>query len=303
LSVSAHLARRVAAIRENRSDGATQLLRESIDVLRASLAEGVVLPVAAALCSAQPSMASVWSAALSAVAASEGDLERFARFVARVERADAALARFAGSAFPDVTAQGRQHPWKVVTLSASRAVRTCLDVLRLQAPVHVSCTESRPALEGRRLAESLSAAGFTVACFTDAAIAPALDDADALLLGADAVGPRHFINKAGSRMLAAAAGAAGTPVYVCATRDKFAMPSLWYSLRMREGTAGEVWDDAPPGVVVRNPYFEETSLSLVTGIVSDMGVLTAEMASDVCHSLDDAALRKALSLVRGLMTP
>jgi translation initiation factor 2B subunit (eIF-2B alpha/beta/delta family) len=248
-------------------------------------------------------MASLWNAALSAVTASEGDHERFARFVARLQRADAALTRFAGSAFPEETARGGQQTWKIVTLSASRAVRTCLEVLRQRGPVHVFCTESRPALEGRRLAESLSAAGFTVTCFADAAIAPALDGADALLLGADAVGPRHFINKAGSRMLAAAAGAVGTPVYVCATRDKFAMASLWSSLRLREGTPGEVWDDPPPGVVVRNPYFEETQISLVTGIVSDMGVLTAEMASDVCDSLDDAALRKALSLVRGLMTP
>src|SRR5436190_1738139 len=79
----------------------------------------------------------------------------------------------------------------------------------------------RPALEGRRLASRLAAAGIAVTYFSDAAISQALGGADAVVFGADAVAPEWFLNKSGTRMLAAAAGQQGLPVHVIATRDKF----------------------------------------------------------------------------------
>src|SRR6185503_878188 len=98
----------------------------------------------------------------------------------------------------------------------------------------VSCSESRPALEGRRLASELVAAGIPVTYFSDAAIATALGPpdfaaahargggADVVLVGADAIAATWFLNKTGTRMLAAAATQQGVPVYVVASRDKFA---------------------------------------------------------------------------------
>jgi translation initiation factor 2B subunit (eIF-2B alpha/beta/delta family) len=182
----------------------------------------------------------------------------------------------------------------IVTLSASGSVTRLLEALRSRGPLRVSCSEGRPALEGRRLAERLAALGVEVTFLTDAALAAALDGANAVLVGADAVGPRHFVNKTGTRMLLSAAGVAGVPVYVAATRDKFVMPALWPRLTIRHEPPAEVWDAPPAGVLVRNPYFETVPLDLTTGVISDVGVLGSDMVREVCASLEDPLLLAAL---------
>jgi translation initiation factor 2B subunit (eIF-2B alpha/beta/delta family) len=151
--------------------------------------------------------------------------------------------------------------------------------------LRVSCSESRPALEGRTLAARLVSAGAAVTCFSDAALGHALGAADAVVVGADAVAPEWFLNKSGTRMLAAAAAQQGVPVYVLASRDKFVTHAIASRLVIREGEAAEIWEGPPPGVVVRNPYFEPTPLDLVTSVISDVGVLGAGMVPDVCEAV------------------
>jgi translation initiation factor 2B subunit (eIF-2B alpha/beta/delta family) len=276
--------RRIAADRES---GASELLDEVIAVLRDALSAGVAIgPVARAVCRAQPSMAPVWNAALAAVAAPE----RFERFARRAARGPAAMTRFAAECF---AADDPGTPLHIVTLSFSRSVAIVLESLARTRPLRVACSESRPALEGRRLAARLAAEGTAITCFSDAAIAHALAAADAVLVGADAVSPEWFLNKSGTRMLAAAAGQQGVPVYVAATRDKFVTQEIAARLLITEGASTEIWDAPPPGVTVRNPYFEQTPLDLVTSVISDIGILGAGTVPDVCaESHDASALRE-----------
>ena len=208
-------------------------------------------------------------------------------------RSGDALARFARECFSVDDAS----PLRVVTISLSRSVITVIDAIRQARTVRVSCSESRPALEGRRLASRLAALGVPVTCFSDAAIGHALAAADAVLLGADAVGPEWFLNKSGTRMLAAAAARQGVPVYLVATRDKFVGHAVGARLAIREGSAGEVWESPPAGVEVRNPYFESTPLDLVTSVISDAGLLGAGMVPDVCNAIQDAVMLDALDEV------
>src|SRR6185436_16276155 len=93
-----------------------------------------------------------------------------------------------------------------------------------------------------------------------------------------------FLNKSGTRMLAATANQQGTPLYVVASRDKFVNHAVAASLRLREGQAAEIWDGSPAGVTVRNPYFEPTPLDLVTAVISDAGVLGAAVVPEVCEA-------------------
>jgi translation initiation factor 2B subunit (eIF-2B alpha/beta/delta family) len=172
---------------------------------------------------------------------------------------------------------------QVVTLSYSSSVLAVLSALQKTRPIAVSASESRPALEGRRLAIELATGGVPVTIFSDSAIAHALDSADVVMVGADAVAPAWFLNKSGTRMLAAAAAQCGVPVYVIATRDKFVGRQIADGLVIRSGGASEIWDDAPPAVEVRNPYFELTSLDLVTAVISDVGILGTGMVPDVCE--------------------
>lgn len=288
--LSAALAQRVERLAADRESGASDILQEAIALVREARISGVpALTIAAAICRAQPSLASIWNAALEAVA-SEQDPDRFEQFARRVARASDALARFARDC---LTVDG-SGPLRLVTISCSRTVRVVIDAIRQQRPIRVSCSESRPALEGRRLAAQLASAGVPVTCFGDAAIGHALAAADAVILGADAVGPEWFLNKSGTRMLAAAAAQQGVPVYVAATRDKFVGHAVGARLVIREGTAAEVWDGPPTGVGVRNPYFESTPLDLVTGIISDVGVLGAGMVPEVCNAAHDPSTLRAL---------
>ena len=96
-----------------------------------------------------------------------------------------------------------------------------------------------------------------------------------------------------------AAGAAGVPAYVTATRDKFVIPALWSRLTIRDESPDEVWDAPPDGVHVRNRYFETVPLDLTTGVISDVGVLGSDMVREVCASLEEPLLLAALDELCG----
>jgi translation initiation factor 2B subunit (eIF-2B alpha/beta/delta family) len=278
--VSADLSAWVNRIGADRERGASELLAEVIALLRETLRRGVpIRPVADALLEAQPSMASIWTAAAHAVQA-DGDAERFERFSQQVTNAPRVIARHAANVLlPD----GPQA-LRVVTISFSRSVLVVLDELRKRSTLHVACAEGRPALEGRRLAAALADRNLAVTCYADAALADALELADLVLVGADAMTPEWFLNKSGTRMLAAAAGQAGIPLYVVASRDKFVPAAVAARLQIREGAADEVWGDPPAGVTVRNPYFETTPLDLVSAVISDLGVLGAALVPGACEA-------------------
>jgi translation initiation factor 2B subunit (eIF-2B alpha/beta/delta family) len=231
-------------------------------------------------------MAPIWNAALAACAP-DGAV-RLEHFVRRVERAPAAIARFAMDCFASFS----HSPLRIVTLSCSGSVLHALGAL---ASIHVSCSESRPALEGRRLAETLVARGVPVTYYGDAAIGDALADAHAVVIGADAIGPEWFLNKSGTRMLAASASHQGIPVYVVASRDKFVSAAVAERLDVREEAPSEIWAAAPQHVTVRNPYFERIPIELVTTAITDLGLLGAAMIPDVCASIHDRATVELLA--------
>lgn len=269
---------RLAALAANRTAGAAELLAEALAILFAARVAPVDMrDVARGICEAQPTMAPLWNAAAAALS---DDPERLNQFARRVRRAPAALARYAAAHFRD---DDPQRPLHVVTLSYSSSVVVVLDAIRAARPLHITCSESRPALEGRRLAARFAATGTAVTYFCDAAIGHSLQGADAVIVGADAIASFWFLNKSGTRMLAAAATQQGVPLYVAATRDKFAGPELAARLAVRNGDPGEVWAEPPAGVDVRNPYFEATPLDLVSAVISDIGVLGAGMIPDVCE--------------------
>jgi translation initiation factor 2B subunit (eIF-2B alpha/beta/delta family) len=285
--VTPELERRIAALAADRHSGASTILVEVMALLRQTLSsDQPLMPVARALCRAQPSMAPVWNAALAACAA-DGSA-RLAQFVQRVDRAPKAIARFAMECFRDAPRLN------VVTVSNSGSVMHALTAISHVSSLRVACSESRPALEGRRLAAQLAALEIPVTCYADAAIGHALDDGDAVIVGADAIAPEWFLNKVGTRMLAAAAAHRGLPVYVVASRDKFVSASLEERLVVREEAASEIWSEPPAGVTVRNSFFERTPLDLVTTVISDIGLLGAGMIPDVCAAQHDEAMLQAL---------
>lgn len=277
---------RVARLAADRTSGASELLVEVGSVLTEGLLEGLDLrPIARDLVRGQPSIAPVWNLVGQALA-SVDDPSAFAHYLAQLDRAPQILARHAaGMLLLDAGVNALQ----IVTISFSGTVLLTLRGLGADR-LRVSCAEGQPALEGRRMAQRLAAEGIAVTHYADAALAQALDGADAVVVGADAVSPDWFLNKSGTRMLAAAAAQQGVPCYVCATRDKFVSRAIANRLRIRDESPAEIWPAPPPGITVQNRYFEATPLDLVSAVISDIGVLGAPLVPDACHSPHEALL-------------
>jgi translation initiation factor 2B subunit (eIF-2B alpha/beta/delta family) len=275
----------VERLRADSTSGASELVASAIDVLRkaAGLDAGGLADVARAVGEAQPSMACIWHAALAALRdiREPGALVDFER---RWRRGSAAMVRTA----VDELAPGQGRSIHVVTCSFSGSVLACLRAIGRRAVLSVSCAEGRPALEGRRLAAALANERIAAEVLTDAGVGDALwrgpGRADAVLVGADAVSPEWVVNKCGSGMLAAAAARVGVPVYVAATRDKFVDARVAGLLRIVDHDPSAVWDGPPPGVAVRNVYFERMPIDLVSGIITDAGTLSGEMIDEACRA-------------------
>lgn len=135
--------------------------------------------------------------------------------------------------------------------------------------------ESRPNLEGRTLARELSEDQIPVRLVVDALAAAAVEGADRVIVGADALISKAIVNKVGTKLLALAAREAKVPVTVLAESTKAWVKRLDPALGLltsRPREPKEVWENAPYGIEVVNLYFEPVPLELVTEIVDEDGV-------------------------------
>jgi translation initiation factor 2B subunit (eIF-2B alpha/beta/delta family)/8-oxo-dGTP pyrophosphatase MutT (NUDIX family) len=240
------------------------------------------------LLDARPSMAAVVNRVNRAMAeAAEGDerapaktpeaVERAAR--EGIERAYRADEQAAANAADEIRGK------RVLTLSRSGTV---LDALPAAASVFVA--ESRPACEGVGVAEAIAEEtdDADVTLHTDAAIASVLatEDVDAVVVGADAVLPDgRVVNKTGTRGTALAAARESVDFYAVAAIDKVRTDD---GVHLESGSAEAVYDgEADVGVL--NPTFDVTPADLVSGVVTERGVLSGEGISDVAEELRELA--------------
>ena len=162
---------------------------------------------------------------------------------------------------------------RILTFSYSSSVlAVLLEAHARQRLSAVFCTESRPMLEGQRLARELARAGIAVELGVDAAIATFAERADMALVGADSVTAQGVINKLGTTSLALASRHADTPCYVVADRHKWFPAGAAAPVFSQLKPEVEVWSNPPTGVTIRNAYFECTPMTLFSGIVGEDGV-------------------------------
>lgn len=163
--------------------------------------------------------------------------------------------------------------------TAAGIIRTAFEQGRLK---EVLATETRPWLQGMRLTTwELAHDGIPVSLIVDSAAAAcmAAGEVDAVIVGADRITRRGDVaNKIGTYALALAASAHGLPFIVAA-------PATTVDPRLAEGSeipieerdGSELWraaglEQAPPGVVTRNPAFDVTPARLITAVVTEHGV-------------------------------
>lgn len=146
--------------------------------------------------------------------------------------------------------------------------------------------ETRPLLQGARLtAFELQEAGMDVTLICDNMSGTVMQKGlvDAVFVGCDRVAANgDTANKIGTSVVAAVAKHYGVPFYVCAPTSTIDMSLAEGSeIPIEERTPEEItemWYEqrmAPKGVKVYNPCFDVTSHELITGIVTEYGIMRA----------------------------
>ena len=168
---------------------------------------------------------------------------------------------------------------------ATAGYGTALGVIRSSKNKRISviANETRPYLQGARLtAYEMVQEGIPVTLITDSMAGHLMSrgEVDVIVVGADRIAANGDVaNKIGTYALAVLAKRHGIPFYVAAPLSTFD-PSIPDGSRIpiEERGADEVtgyretrW--APLGVSVRNPAFDVTPAELITGIITEKGVV------------------------------
>ena len=148
---------------------------------------------------------------------------------------------------------------------------TVLNVLRLwkkkNAGLNVIISESRPAFEGRLMAEELLKSGLKVKMITDSMTAMFVKSVDAVIIGADAVlRNQNIVNKSGSLSLALICKHYRKPIYVLTAKSKFLNTNNY---KLISEDPDKVWKFRHPKLKTVNIPFEEIDKKLITGIISE----------------------------------
>ena len=145
----------------------------------------------------------------------------------------------------------------------------------LSKDFHVIVAISDPAKEGKIAAKHIAGRGIPVTLVPDAAIGYAVEKADIALVGADSVSEEFFLNKVGTLPMALAAKHFHVPFYVCARLAKFTPARMLPKSRRYIGP-GELDPPESDLITASAPLFEMVPNSLVTGIVTESGIVTPE---------------------------
>lgn len=259
--------REVEAIARDDVSGATDLTLRAADLLLWALANGHGERAARRLLHAKPMMASLLNLAVLAL---QDDAEEAAAkiwaFRDGLARAPVQAARAAVAYLAD-KGEGMRS---VLTVSASRAVEETILALAEAGKVSsVVVAESRPRLEGEAMARRLLGRVPSVAVTHDAALPGLCSPESLVLLGADAVLPEAFVNKAGSLALCLAAREVQATRLVVTTSHKVLSRGATPFFRLP--TAPEVHNPAPDSPGFLDIQFDQVPRRLVQAVVTEDG--------------------------------
>ncbi len=170
------------------------------------------------------------------------------------------------------------------------ALAPIYELHRRGMPVEVFADETRPLLQGSRLtAWELSRGGIPVTIITDSMAGSVLRDGkvDAVIVGADRITACGDVaNKIGTYPLAVLAQYHGIPFFVAAPHSTFDLSIVdGCEIPIEERRSDEVTNIAgwPKSSLPRvfNPAFDVTPATLVTAIITDLGVIESPNETSV----------------------
>jgi len=147
----------------------------------------------------------------------------------------------------------------------------------------VICTETRPAFQGRITAKELVDLGIETTFIVDSAARTFMGKVDLVIVGADAITSEgNVVNKIGSSGIAVLAHEARVPFYVVSELLKFDPRTLKGECeKIEQRSPAEVWSDAPPKLIVRNPAFDVTSNRYIHGLICEEGIIPPQSVVEI----------------------
>ena len=170
----------------------------------------------------------------------------------------------------------------LATVDIGTALGVIIRAYREGKEIFVYATETRPALQGARLtAWELLQAGVPFKLIVDSAVGITMmkRGVTKVFLGADRIlGSGHVINKIGTYQIAVLAKRHNVDFYVVAPTSTFDLKTKVDEVVIEERGAEEILNFggvkiAPDDVQVYNPVFDITPPDLITGIVTELGVI------------------------------
>jgi ribose 1,5-bisphosphate isomerase len=158
---------------------------------------------------------------------------------------------------------------------SSTATSILIKAKKMKKKFEVVACETRPRYQGRKTAKELAEAGIDTTLVVDGAANLFMKKADLVLVGADSITARgDLINKVGTSMIAHIARMHDVSFYSAAEVLKFS-PFTIYGEReeIEERDPREVWKKPPKKVKIRNPAFDVTPSSYITGFVTELGII------------------------------
>jgi ribose 1,5-bisphosphate isomerase len=158
---------------------------------------------------------------------------------------------------------------------SSTATGILIKAKKMKKKFSVIACETRPRYQGRKTAKELAKAGIDVTLVVDGAANMFMKKADLVLVGADSISSRgDLINKVGTSMIAHIAKSHDVSFYSAAELLKFS-PFTIYGQRekIEERDLKEVWMSPPKKVKIRNPSFDVTASSYISGFITEVGVI------------------------------
>lgn len=305
MSSSQELKQMVSAIGEDLTSGAAELALRAINIYRALLeSPGEKSPaqlrsqlaeVSEMLIQAQPAMAPLFNLANEILHASDGAESSEELASSCLKASDQFETRLCESAAKIAETTSKLVPWGQTVFAysfSSTVVSSLLNAKSQQKPFRVVCTESRPSLEGRKLAAMLASAGVDVTCSFDSSMGLYLPSCRVAFMGVDAVARPGIVNKVGSWLLALACRELQIPIFALAGTEKFVSDDLLFSFEDHERPGAEIWSDPPAGVRVVNRQFELIPFNWIAGLVTEEGILRSE--EDAARFVDKIELHPEL---------
>ncbi len=295
MEISEKIQSQIEEIKNNTTDGASELARQAVLVMKTT-AETSEAGTARDFLLEQKETGKRLIAARRTMAPIPNVITRYLREIIKEDRKDdlestrrqavslaEEICRDSVNAVSDIAKNASElieDKDVILTYSYSSTVIAAIkEISGLRKEIKVIVPKSGTGRSGERTARELSETGIPVLYIDDTAIGLYIIGVNKVLVGADRItADGRVINGAGTYLTAVAAKENDVPFYVLCETLKFDFTTDSSKVdREERGDAGLVERGAfPAEVTVSNPAFDITPLDLVTAIVSENGVITAD---------------------------